>query len=67
MRGRVDRAAQPPDAERLGAAQALALVIGAQLSTALVIDVLRGTIMIGPRPIVGLVLIVAGAVVLRAA
>ena len=53
-------------AARLGAAQALALVIGAQLSTALAIDVARGTIVLGPRPIIGLVLIVVGATALRA-
>ena len=53
--------------ERLGVAQALALVIGAQLSMALVIDVARGSVEIGPRPIFGLVLIVVGTVVLRAA
>lgn len=53
--------------ERLGVAQALALVIGAQFSMALVIDFARGTVMIGPRPLVGLVLIVAGTAVLRAA
>ncbi len=53
--------------ERLGVTQALALVIGAQLSTALAIDVARGTATIGPRPIIGLVLIVVGTGVLRAA
>jgi len=53
-------------AARLGVAQALAIVIGAQLSMALVVDVARGTVVIGPRPIIGLVLIVVGTVVLRA-
>ena len=54
-------------AERLGVAQALALVIGAQLCTALVIDVVRGTVVFGPRPVVGLILIVIGATLLRTA
>jgi uncharacterized membrane protein YdcZ (DUF606 family) len=53
--------------ERLGVAQALALVIGAQLSTALVIDVARGPVVIGPCPVIGLVLIVVGTGLLRAA
>jgi len=53
--------------ERLGVAQALALVIGAQLSTALMIDVARGTVAIGPQPIIGLTLIVVGTGLLRAA
>ena len=52
--------------ERLGVAQALALVIGAQLSTAVVIDVARGTVAVGPRPIIGLALIVVGTGLLRA-
>lgn len=53
--------------ERLGVAQALVLVIGAQLSTALVIDVQRDVVAIGPRPVIGLVLIVVGTGLLRAA
>lgn len=52
--------------ERLGVAQALALVIGARLSMALMIDVARGTIIVGPRPVIGLVLIVVGTSLLRA-
>lgn len=51
--------------ERLGVAQALALVVGAQLSTALVIDVMRGTVAVGPRQIIGLLLIVAGTGLVR--
>lgn len=52
--------------ERLGVAHALALVIGAQLSTALVIDIARGTTAFGPRPIIGLLLIVVGTALIRA-
>lgn len=53
--------------ERLGVAQALALVIAAQLSTALVMDVAKGTVALGARPLVGLVLVVVGAGLIRAA
>lgn len=52
-------------AERLGVASALALVVAAQLTTALVIDGARGTVELSPRPLLGVFAMLAGVLLLR--
>jgi uncharacterized membrane protein YdcZ (DUF606 family) len=51
---------------RLGAAAALALVVGSQLSVALVIDLARDATLASWRSLVGVALVVGGATLLSA-
>lgn len=51
-------------AGRLGVASALALVVAAQLTTALIIDGARGTVELSPRPLLGVFAMLAGVLLL---
>lgn len=52
---------------RLGVALGLSLIVGAQLTTGLVIDLSRGQAVLGWRPASGVVLLMAGATLLGTA
>jgi uncharacterized membrane protein YdcZ (DUF606 family) len=63
--GRAIVAALGWTAGRLGVAPALALVVAAQLTTALVIDAVHGTVELNPRPFLGVLAMLAGVLLLR--